>query len=231
MGEVYEAEDTRLKRRVALKVLPSEISADPDRRPRFDREAQAVAALNHPSIVTIHSVEDSGVTPFLTMEFVDGSPIDQLLPSTGFPLPDLLKYALPIVDAVAAAHERGIVHRDLKPANVMVTRDGRVKVLDFGIAKLIDLSIDARTTLSTIAAPAPTSAGQIIGTAPYMSPEQAEGRPIDHRSDIFSIGILLYEMATGVRPFDGATSLAVMAAIVRDRPAPMRQIRTTIPAA
>jgi len=229
MGEVYEAEDTRLKRLVALKILPSETGADPERRARFDREAQAVAALNHPNIVTIHSVEESGATPFLTMELVDGATIDQLLPPTGFPLADLLKYALPIVDAVAAAHARGIVHRDLKPANVMVTRDGRVKVLDFGVAKLIDLSA-AATSISTIAGPpAATYAGQIIGTAPYMSPEQAEGRPLDHRSDIFSIGTLLYEMATGVRPFGGATSVAVMAAIVRDQPAPMRQVRSGLP--
>src|SRR5262245_49439264 len=130
MGEVYEAEDTRLKRRVAIKILPAETSADPERRARFDREAQAVAALNHPNIVTVHSVEESGATRFLTMEVVDGSTLDHLIPDGGLPLPDLLKYALPIVDAVAAAHEHGIVHRDLKPANVMVTCDGRVKVLD-----------------------------------------------------------------------------------------------------
>src|SRR5580765_6681108 len=230
MGEVYEAEDTKLKRRVALKILPSETSADPERRARFEREAQAVAALNHPNIVTIYSVEEAGATPFLTMEFVDGATIDQLLPSAGFPLADLLKYAVPIVDAVAAAHQRGIVHRDLKPANVMVTRDGRVKVLDFGVAKLIDLS--APTNVTTAAGtPAATYAGQIIGTASYMSPEQAEGRPLDHRSDIFSIGTLLYEMATGVRPFGVATGFAVMAAIVRDQPAPMRQIRSGIPPA
>src|SRR5262245_24358656 len=131
MGEVYEAEDTRLKRRVALKILPAETTADADRPARFDRAAQAVAALNHPNIVTIHSVEESGVTRFLAMEVVDGSTLDQLIPDSGLPLPDLLKCALPIVDTVSAAHEHGIVHRDLRPTNVMVTRDGRLKVLDF----------------------------------------------------------------------------------------------------
>jgi serine/threonine protein kinase len=229
MGEVYEAEDTRLKRRVALKILPPETGADPDRRARFDREAQAVAALNHPNIVTIHSVEECGATRFLTMEVVDGSTLDKLVPPTGLPLPELLKYALPLVDAVSAAHEHGIVHRDLKPANVMVTPDGRVKVLDFGVAKLVDLSGVGVTNMPTMAIA--TSAGQIVGTAPYMSPEQAKGRPIDHRSDLFSLGIVFYEMATGVRPFRGETSFSVLAAIMRDEPAPVAQVRAGIPPA
>jgi serine/threonine protein kinase len=226
MGEVYEAEDTRLKRRVAIKILPAETGADPARRARFDREAQAVAALNHPNIVTIHSVEEAGDTRFLTMEVVDGTTLARLIPADGMPLADLLKYALPILDAVAAAHEHGIVHRDLKPANVMVTRDGRLKVLDFGVAKLVDLSGGNEASVPTMTVA--TSVGQIVGTAPYMSPEQAKGRPVDHRSDLFSIGILLYEMATGVRPFRGETSFSVLAAILRDQPAPMGQVRSGI---
>ncbi len=232
MGEVYEADDITLKRRVALKILPPETSGDPARRARFDQEAQAVAALNHPNIVTIHSVEEGDGARFLTMELVDGRTIDELVPDTGLAVPDLLKYALPIVDAVAAAHDRGIVHRDLKPANIMVTRDGRIKILDFGLAKLVDLSTPLDASLPTrTALPAATSVGQIMGTAAYMSPEQAEGRPTDHRSDLFSIGIVLYELVTGVRPFTGDTMLAVLASITRDRPRAVRRVRPGIPAA
>jgi serine/threonine protein kinase len=227
MGEVYEAEDTRLKRRIALKVLPAEIGADPGRRARFEQEAQAVAALNHPNIVTIHSVEESGFTRFLTMEIVDGSTIDCLVPPTGLPLSDLLTYAIPIVEAVAAAHERGIIHRDLKPANVMVGTDGRVKVLDFGVAKLVGLATPGQVSAETTMAgsPAATSDGQIVGTASYMSPEQADGHPVDHRSDIFSLGVLLYEMATGVRPFRGDSNLSLLSSIVRDQPTPLTRVR------
>jgi serine/threonine protein kinase len=225
MGEVYEAEDTRLKRRIALKVLPSGTASDPARRARFQKEAQAVAALNHPNIVTIYSVEESGSTKFLTMEIVEGSTIDQLVPLNGLPLDALLKYAIPLVDAVAAAHARHIVHRDLKPANVMVTVDGRVKVLDFGLAKLLDLQpVDDLGGATITAAPA-TMAGQIVGTVAYMSPEQAEGRPVDHRSDLFSMGVLLYEMATGVRPFQGGADITVLAALIKDEPAPMTRVR------
>ncbi len=224
MGEVYEAEDTRLKRLVALKVLPERIASDPDRRARFEREAQAVAALNHPNIVTIHSVEESDGIRFLTMEIVDGRTIDQHVPSTGLPLPALLKYAVPLVDAVCAAHDRQIVHRDLKPSNVMVTRDGRVKVLDFGLAKLEAPAV-ADVTAPTMTATPATSIGQIVGTVAYMSPEQAEGRPVDHRTDIFSLGILLYEMATGVRPFRGDTSISVLSSIIKDVPEPITKIR------
>jgi serine/threonine protein kinase/Tol biopolymer transport system component len=224
MGEVYEAEDTRLKRRVALKLLPHDTGSDAALRARFEREAQTVASLNHPNIVTIYSVEESTTTRFLTMEIVEGGTIDRLLPPTGLPLADLLKYAIPIVDAVATAHARGIVHRDLKPTNVMVARDGRVKVLDFGVAKLMDRAPADAASVPTVTG-SPTLVGQIVGTAAYMSPEQAEGRPVDHRSDIFSIGILLYELATGVRPFRGATSLSILSAIIKDEPEPMTRLR------
>ena len=204
MGEVYEAEDTRLKRRVALKVLPHDTASDAALRARFEREAQTVASLNHPNIVTIHSVEECRTTRDSSRwRSSRAARLTGCSRRQGLPLPSLLKYAIPIVDAVAAAHARDIVHRDLKPANVMVTGDGRVKVLDFGVAKLMDRApADAASVPTVTGAPA-TFVGQIVGTAAYMSPEQAEGRPVDHRSDIFSIGVLLYEMATGVRPFRG----------------------------
>ena len=224
MGEVYRARDTRLGRDVALKILPGAIGSDSERLARFDREARTLAALNHPNIVTIHSVEESDGTRFLTMEVVDGRPLDRVIPQEGLPLAAVLKYGIAIADAVVAAHARHIVHRDLKPANVMVTSDDRVKVLDFGIAKLIDpLAIpDGRAATVTAAA---TVAGQLVGTPAYMSPEQAEGRAVDHRSDVFALGVLLYEMTTGLRPFRGDTPLAIFSAIVRDDPAPMTQLR------
>jgi serine/threonine protein kinase len=224
MGEVYEAEDTRLKRRVALKVLQPAIASDPVRRARFEKEARAVASLNHPNIVTIHSVEEYDDTRFLTMEIVDGRTIDRLVPPAGLPLEQLLTYAIPLVEAVGAAHARHIVHRDLKPGNVMVTGDGRVKVLDFGLAKLLDPPVLDGSLQTVTAAPA-TMAGQIVGTAAYMSPEQAEGRPVDYRSDIFSIGVLLYEMATGLRPFRGDTGISILSSIIKDEPKPMTRLR------
>lgn len=235
MGEVYEAEDTRLKRRVALKILPSETAEDPARRTRFQREAEAVAALNHPNIVTLYSVEEASGTTFLTMEVVDGRTLEAVVPPEGLPLPAVLTYAIPIVDAVATAHQRGIVHRDLKPANVMLTSDGRVKVLDFGIAKLVHDAADPGAATATFSGSAAaegfTGFGQLLGTAAYMSPEQAQGLPADHRSDIFSLGVLLYEMATGVRPFRGDTQMSVLASIVKDDPPAIRTIRRGIPSA
>jgi Tol biopolymer transport system component/tRNA A-37 threonylcarbamoyl transferase component Bud32 len=228
MGEVYAADDTRLKRRVALKILPPEATEAPDRYLRFEREAQALASLNHPNIVTIYSVEESGGIRFITMERVDGQPLDRLIPEHGLPLADLLRYAIPIVDAVAAAHERGVVHRDLKPANVMVTADGRVKVLDFGLAKLVGVTCHADGLTTATAAMDHTSEGRIVGTAAYMAPEQAEGRGGDHRSDIFSLGILLYEMTAGVRPFTGASTIAVLSSIIKDDPPSLVEINPAI---
>ncbi len=228
MGEVYEAEDTRLKRRVAVKVLPPGVTSDAVSRARLEKEAQAVAALNHPNIVTIYSVEESGETRFLTMEIVDGRTLVGLIPPTGLSLQDLLKYTIPIADAVAAAHARQIVHRDLKPGNVMVTSDGRVKVLDFGLAKPLNPPALNDTEATVTAAPA-TMAGQIVGTAAYMSPEQAEGRAVDQRSDIFSLGVVLYEMATGRRPFKGESGISILSAIIKDEPVPITRLSTAIP--
>jgi eukaryotic-like serine/threonine-protein kinase len=229
MGEVFVAEDTRLHRRVALKVLSGLGSEDPERRSRFEREARAVAALNHPSIVTIHSVEEADGVPFLTMELVEGRALSSLIPGSGMPLDALLRIAIETSDAMAAAHQRGITHRDLKPANVMVTDDGRVKVLDFGLAKLREADAGA-AGVTRLSASELTGEGRIIGTVAYMSPEQAEGKPVDPRSDIFSLGVLLHEMATGERPFKGDTNVSVMSSILKDTPSAITDINPTLPA-
>jgi eukaryotic-like serine/threonine-protein kinase len=227
MGEVYKARDPRLNRVVAIKVLPRAAAADLERRARFEREAQAIAALNHPNIVTIHAVEEAEGVPFFTMEYVDGRTLAQMIPPHGLPLDELLRIAIPLTDAVGAAHQRGILHRDLKPANVMVTSDGRVKVLDFGLAKLREALIHedggAQTTAES------TGEGRIVGTVAYMSPEQAEGKPLDQRSDIFSLGILMYEMTTGQRPFKGDTSVSVLSAILKDTPSSVTDLRPDLP--
>jgi Tol biopolymer transport system component/predicted Ser/Thr protein kinase len=227
MGDVYLADDTRLKRQVAIKILPAALAAQSDRRERFEREAQAIAALNHPNIVTIFSVEQSADTHFLTMEFVDGRTLADVLPKSGLPLTRLLAIARQIVDAVVAAHDQGIVHRDLKPANVMVTGNDRVKVLDFGLAKLREAADPA------IAASMPTreltGEGRIVGTVAYMSPEQAEGKTVDGRSDVFSIGVMLYELAAGARPFAGDTSLSVLTSILRDTPKEVTDLNAALP--
>jgi len=227
MGEVYLAEDARLKRSVAVKLLPPALSAQPERRERFEREAQTIAALNHPNIVTVYSVEHAADTYFITMEYVDGPTLAETIPKGGLPLRRMLTIAIQIVDAVSAAHERGIVHRDLKPANVMVASNDRVKVLDFGLAKLRDAAE------ASLAATQPTreltAEGRIVGTVAYMSPEQAEGKTIDARSDIFSLGILLYQMATGDQPFKGETSLSILTAVIRDTPRTLSEINSAIP--
>jgi eukaryotic-like serine/threonine-protein kinase len=228
MGEVYLARDTRLGRQVALKVLPAGFAADSDRRQRLAREAQAAARLNHPNIVTLFSFEDADGLSFLTMEHVDGQMLSSLIPPQGLTLNALLTIAVPIADAVAAAHQAGIVHRDLKPANVMLTSSGsRVKVLDFGLAKPSDAQA-VNAALSTNTAPI-TSDGRIVGTIAYMSPEQAEGKPVDARSDVFSLGVMLFEMATGRRPFGGATNISVITAILRDAPPSLTDVKAGLP--
>src|SRR6187399_3123803 len=232
MGEVFVAEDTRLNRRVALKVLPEILASDPMARQRFEREAQAVAALNHPGIVTIHSVEEFGGRLFLTMELVDGKPLSETLPNRGMPLDRLLRIGIEVADAMAAAQQRGITHRDVKPANIMITSGGRAKVLDFGLAKVHEaeaaLANDDLTRMSTTSGL--TGEGRIIGTVAYMSPEQAEGKPVDPRSDIFSLGVVLHEMATGERPFKGDTNVSVISSIIKDTPAPVTETNPNLPA-
>ena len=227
MGTVYVAEDTNLGRKVALKMLPPEMAGNSERLLRFRREAKTVAALNHPSIVTIHSVEDSELGQFITMELVEGKSLEQLIGPRGLPLDRLLEIAIPLADALAAAHQRGITHRDLKPANVMVTSDGRVKVLDFGLAKLQGES-PAGETRET-ATHALTRDGMILGTVPYMSPEQVRSEPVDHRTDIFSLGIVLFEMATGERPFRGVSSAELVSSILRDAPRRVTELNRSLP--
>jgi serine/threonine protein kinase/tetratricopeptide (TPR) repeat protein len=223
MGEVYRATDTKLGRDVALKILPADMASDPERLARFRREARTVAALNHPHIVTIFSVEEADGTHFLTMELVEGQSLDRLIPDSGFALDRILELAIPLTEALSAAHEKGIVHRDLKPANVMLSADGRVKVLDFGLAKELLPDDPAGATMTSAGL---TAMGVVMGTPSYMSPEQIAGRELDHRTDIFSLGILLYEMASGRRPFQGASSAELASAILRDAPPPLRDVRS-----
>lgn len=205
MGEVYRAHDPRLGRDVALKVLPAEMASDPLRLERFTREARAIAALNHPHIVTIYSTEEADGVRFLTMELVDGQPLDALIPQTGLPLTRFLELAMPLADAIHAAHQKQITHRDLKPANVMVASDGRLKVLDFNLASapVYAHERDGFSAADLATAPQVTTPGTVIGTMPYMSPEQVEGKQLDHRTDLFTLGVMFYEMLVGTRPFTG----------------------------
>jgi Tol biopolymer transport system component/serine/threonine protein kinase len=225
MGDVYLAHDTTLDRKVALKVLPSDFAQQPDRQARFTREAKALAALNHPNIVTVHSVEESGHVHFITMELVKGRTVAELLPQHGFALDQFFKISIPLTDALAAAHKEGIVHRDLKPANVMVTDEGRVKVLDFGLATAV-VNVADRGDFNTRSA---TQEGRVVGTPAYMSPEQAEGKTVDARSDIFSLGVVFYEMLTGKRPFAGESSAAIVSSILRDSPRSISELQPAVP--
>jgi len=228
MGEVYRAHDPRLDRDVAIKVLPAAFGADPERLRRFEQEARAVAALSHANIVTIHSVEEADGIRFITMELVEGQPLSNLIQPDGLPPNRLVALAIPLADALAAAHAKGITHRDLKPANIMVGPDCRVTVLDFGLAKL---QVSAPSAGAATAMPTAdmTREGRIVGTVAYMSPEQAEGKPIDHRSDLFSLGVILYEMATGRRPFTGETNLSIMSSILKDTPPSITDLKGTLP--
>ena len=232
MGLVWKAEDTKLGRRIALKILPETMAFDPDRRARFEREARAVAALNHPNIVTLHSVEEAdtstGSVHFITMELVEGQTLAQLLPRNGLAPSKLLEIALPLADAVSRAHRAGITHRDLKPDNVMIDAEGRLRVLDFGLAKLQDppgFRADAEAPTAT----AVTEEGKILGTVAYMSPEQAEGKAVDPRSDVFSLGTILYEMASGTRPFHGDTNVSTISAILKDQPPSVTELKPSLP--
>lgn len=224
MGEVYLVEDTKLDRTVALKVLPGEVVSDPERRARLTREAKVLAGLNHPNIVHVYSVEEADGVHFITMELVRGKSLADLLPKNGFPLARFFEIVIPLADALAAAHQQRITHRDLKPANVMVADDGRVKVLDFGIA------IDQRDAVSDNSVATRTlDDARVVGTPAYMSPEQAEGKAVDARSDIFSLGILLYEMVTGQRPFSGGTTSATLLSIVSDTPRSVIELQPRVP--
>src|SRR5258706_2633041 len=225
MGTVYLARDLKLDRKVALKLLPSDLVADELRRRRFDRESRSLAALNHPNVVTVHSVEEADGQPFIVMEWVQGRTLLEIIPPRGLSLDRTLELAIPMTDGVAQAHAAGIVHRDLKPSNVMVRDDGVVKVLDFGISK---------GEAETVAEGQPfrpdlTAEGRVLGTLPYMSPQQVLGLPVDARSDVFSLGVILFEMLTGVRPFHG-DGQATLAAAILQQPAPALDRLAAVPA-
>ena len=224
MGEVYKARDTRLNRLAAIKVLAPGKMADPDRRARFIQEAQAASALNHPNIVTIYGIDRDNDLDFIAMEYVDGRTLDQPIGRRGLKLRETLKYSIQIADALSAAHAAGIVHRDLKPRNVMVTSSGLVKVLDFGLAKLMETTAMADDATRTLHAAPVTEKGAVLGTVSYMSPEQAEGKTVDARSDIFSFGSLLYEMVTGKRAFQGDSKMSTITSILRDEPKSTGQV-------
>ncbi len=230
MGVVYKARDAHLDRFVAIKVLPPEKVADPERKRRFVQEAKAASALNHPNIVHIYDIAEADGIQFIAMEYVPGKTLDQMIGRKGLRLNETLKCAVQIADALAKAHSAGIVHRDLKPSNVMVTGDGLVKVLDFGLAKLIERTSEFGETATMQADEKPeTAEGTIVGTVAYMSPEQAEGKPVDARSDLFAFGSLLYEMVTGQRAFHGDSKLSTLAAILNKEPAPLRQLAPELP--
>ena len=222
MGEVYRARDTRLNRTVAIKILPHDQVADRDRERRFLQEARAASALNDPHIVTLHDIVHETGIDFLVMEYVAGKSLDGLISAKGLPLLEALGYGQQLASALAAAHAAGIVHRDIKPANVIVTPEGQVKVLDFGLAKLVqrDLGDPGTETQTRMLL---TEPGMVMGTAAYMSPEQAGGREVDHRTDIFSLGVVLYEMLAGQRPFRGASQVETMHAIINNPPLPLSQ--------
>ncbi len=230
MGEVYRAHDARLARDVAIKVLAEAYTRDPDHLERFEREARMVAGLNHPNIVVLYSVEECDGIRFLTMELVDGQGLNKLVTPGGLPVSRLLEIGIGVADALVAAHERGVVHRDLKPANVMVTRDGRVKVLDFGLAKRESEERNLVTTNAETWASPVSTPGQLVGTVPYMAPEQVRGEAVDARTDLFALGTVLYELAGGRRPFTGATAADVSSAILRDVPLSLAIVRPDLPA-
>src|SRR6478736_5412010 len=229
MGEVYRATDTRLGRDVAIKVLPAAVAADPERRQRFEQEARSASALNHPNILTVYEVGETDGTTFIAMELVEGKTLRELL-AAGEPLPTkrLLDVAVQTAEGLAKAHGSGIVHRDLKPENLMVSKDGYVKILDFGLAKLTETVAPDSSVLPTMIGA--TEPGTVMGTAGYMSPEQASGQPVDFRSDQFALGAILYEMATGRRAFQRKTGAETLVAIMREEPESLTQLAPKAPA-
>ena len=227
MGEVYRARDPRLGRDLALKVLPSDVSRDQERLSRFEREARAASALNHPNIVTIYEIGQAGETRYISMELVEGRTLRELLNDGVLPVKRLTALAVQIADGLARAHDAGIVHRDLKPDNIMVTRDGHVKILDFGLAKLA--SAKGLDVSQAATAAGGTTPGIVMGTVGYMSPEQATGRPLDFRSDQFSLGAMLYEMAAGTRAFSKPTAAETLAAVIREDPPPLQSVSPRVP--
>jgi len=228
MGVVYKAQDQHLDRLVALKVLPPDKLTDRERRRRFTQEAKAASALNHPHIITIHDIASDGGIDYIAMEYVAGQTLGELIPRKGLRLNEALKIAVQMADALAKAHSAGIIHRDLTPGNVMATDEGQVKVLDFGLAKLTEAMALADDEPTQTAKPT-TDEGTIVGTVAYMSPEQAEGKKVDARSDIFSFGAVLHEVVTGCRAFQGETRASTLAAVLKDEPKPASQVAVGLP--
>ena len=226
MGEVYRARDSRLDREVAVKVLPTSVARDPLARERFDREARTIASVTHPRICAIYDVAEHEGSPCLVMELLDGKPLYALLTPGGAPVEQLIEWGLQLADALEAAHERGIIHRDLKPANIVITSRGDVKVLDFGVAKLMDAQAAQATTMAAL-----TDSGMMIGTAAYMSPEQVRGEALDPRTDLFALGLVLYEIATGRRAFGGTTTGLIADAILNRPPLPAVDLNPSLPPA
>ena len=228
MGEVYRARDSRLGRDVAIKVLPAAVSDAPDRLRRFEQEARAASALNHPNVLVVHDIGQHEGAPYVVSELLDGATLREQL--TGAPLPasKVAGYGVEIARGLAAAHDRGIVHRDIKPENLFITRDGRVKILDFGVAKVLqpdtELPADTRTYEGT-------GAGIVIGTIGYMSPEQVRGEPVDARSDIFALGVVLYEMLAGRRPFARGSKVETLNAILTETPPDLAGLHSLVPLA
>src|SRR2546423_1681202 len=229
MGEVYLAQDTRLGRQVALKLLPPQFTMNADRVRRFEQEARAVSALNHPNIVTIHEIGRDDGSQFIVTEFVQGQTLRQRMAETAISLPAALEVATQVAGALAAAHAAGIVHRDIKPENVMLRADGYVKVLDFGLAKLTEARSPAGDAEQSTLVKVQTKSGVVMGTATYMSPEQARGLGVDARSDVFSLGVVLYEMIAARPPFDGDTISDVIATLLKEEPPPLSQYAPDVP--
>jgi formylglycine-generating enzyme required for sulfatase activity/tRNA A-37 threonylcarbamoyl transferase component Bud32 len=225
MGEVYAARDSRLQRKVAIKILPAHLSYNQDLRARFEQEAKSISALQHPNICVIHDIGSQDGVEFMVMEYVNGPTMESLVGKQGLPPDVALRYAIQIADAMACAHAAGIVHRDLKPTNIIVDQSGLVKVLDFGLAKVAVMANTAVAETMTVG----TTPGTIVGTVAYMSPEQAEGKPVDARSDVFSFGAVFYEMLSGHRAFEGESSAALLASVLRDEPKPLSDWKRDVP--